>query len=310
MGVLRPPAYYTNPVHPFDRRPHIEHEWRELQRRRRKAQPQGGRPVFARPRAIHRRHYLSAHARSRVRAQPGRACPAGWSPYPGRFPRIGLYGQGHGGSAADPGRVAAAWLPGIRAAAAGRRQDSPCRRIGRILRRRHPCGSRGYRGARHGRVRRTARCCRHAGSGQARRRASARHRQAQHLSGSGLRRTSRACRPLRPGESQPRVAHGTPGHGADRMPRLCGAMGLADEPAHSARRHPVSPCGAHRACPGSANPGNPDSRDLARCGRRLRLQGDFGRRGNLPVLACHAVWPSGAVAGGPARMQIAESITT
>ena len=73
------------------------------------------------------------------------------------------------------------------------------------------------------------------------------------------------------------------------------------QPIDPARRNPVSPCRSHRAGAGPANSGNPDSRGLARRGRRLRLQGDPRRRGNLPVLAGDAVRPSGPLARGPAR---------
>ena len=75
----------------------------------------------------------------------------------------------------------------------------------------------------------------------------------------------------------------------------------AAAPADPAWRDPVSPCGSHRARAGARVARDPISRDLARRGRRLRLQGDPRRRGDLPVLARHAVPPSGALARGPAR---------
>ena len=73
------------------------------------------------------------------------------------------------------------------------------------------------------------------------------------------------------------------------------------QPVDPARRNAVSACRPHRAGAGPANSRDPNSRRLARCRRRLRLQGDPGGRRNLPVLAGDAVRPSGALARGPAR---------
>ena len=56
---------------------------------------------------------------------------------------------------------------------------------------------------------------------------------------------------------------------------------------HGATQFPA--CRPHRACAGARAARDPDSRDLARRGRRLRLQGDPGRGGDLPVLARLAV---------------------
>ena len=105
----------------------------------------------------------------------------------------------------------------------------------------------------------------------------------------------------RAGESHARVAHRPPGHVADRMPRLRRAMGRAAAPVGPARRHPVSACGPHRTFAGAGTARDPDPRHLARCRRRLRIQGDPGGGRNLPVLAGDALRPSGPLARGSAR---------
>ena len=209
---------------------------------------------------------------------------------------LGFHGQGPDRCARHPGGLAAAGLSGVRAASSGHRQDPPRRRTDRHVRRRHP--RRGGRHRRPGRrrIRRTAGGRRHAQGPGAGQRAGARHRQKEHLSRGRLRRPRRSGGQDRTGEGHARAAHRAPGHVADRVSRLRRAMGHATQSVDPARRNAVSPCRPHRAGAGPANSRNPDSRGFARRRRRLRLQGDPGRRGNLPVLAGDAVRPSGPLA--------------
>lgn len=61
-------------------------------------------------------------------------------------------------------------------------------------------------------------------------------------------------------------------------------------------RDPVPPCRSHRPGAGSANSRNPNSRCLAGCGRRFRLQGNSRGGGNLPLVARDTVRRAGAMA--------------
>ena len=124
----------------------------------------GGRPLPARQGRIHRRHPVGRHARSRLRAQPGRACAHSWHPQAGRRRGSGVRGAGSRGRAADRRGVRSAGVQAVRATGAGDRQGASRRRGDRGLCRIEPRRGGGPGGRGRCRVRRIA-----AGGGHARR---------------------------------------------------------------------------------------------------------------------------------------------
>ena len=192
------------------------------------ASAQGGRSFPSRPRTIHRRYPLAENARRRVRPQSRRPCAADGGSHPRAPAAVGLYRPGPHQCPGHQGGLSPPRVSGIGTAAARHRQDPPRRRTDRHVRRRHPRGSGRYRGAGHRRVRGAAGDRRHAqgpGTGQ---RAGARHRQTKHLSRGRLRWRHRSGGQDRTCEGHARAAHRAPGHVADRVPRLRGAMGHRD----------------------------------------------------------------------------------
>ena len=244
---------------------------------------------------------LRRHARSRLRAQPRRACAHSRHPQAGRRAKRGVRRGGSRRRAADRRGLRPARVQAVGAAGAGDRQGAPCRRGDRGLRRRQP---RRGRGPCRRRSRSSSTNCRR--SWTCARRSPARPRLHEHWDDNVFLETfvevapERFARP-RADRRAPAAAHRAAVHVAAGRPRRRGDLGPAAGAAAGLQLDPDAAHRAHRprrmprARPG-AHP-----RRRARCRRRLRLQGHPAAGGSLRRVSGPPARPSGALDRGPPR---------
>ena len=216
------------------------------QRHRPQRAAQGGRPLPARPRRIHRRYPPARHAGPRLRAQPAGPCAHPRHPRPGRRRRVRLHRRGPR-CPSDAGRFRPARLQDLRPARARAGQGAPCRRTPRRLRRRHPRRGRRSRRRRHDRLRRAAGRGRHAGSPSPRRAAAARALGRQRLPGDGG--GGRPCRHprQRADRGAPQFSHCAAMHVAAGRTRRGGRLGPPAGATAGLQLHAIAAHRAHRA---------------------------------------------------------------
>ncbi len=171
---------------------------------------------------------------------------------------------------------------------------------------RHARRSRGHRRSGRARPRGTARGGRHDRRADQPARLRARRMGRQRVPRIPGRRRPFLGEEGRGGHGTPHHTHRAPAHVADGRPRRGVRVEPAARPARDAQRDADAahqsrgPLGVPRHRPGL------DPRDLARRGRRLRLQGHPAARRDLPRMAVPEARPAGALDRGPPRAALGE----